>query len=39
MFVNDNIAKKDSASTYYRLDRNIVRPSTKHSQLSNKSIQ
>ena len=26
MFVNDNIEKKDSTSTPYRLDINLVRP-------------
>ena len=39
MFVNDNIAKKYSASTFYRLDSNIVRPATERSQRSIKIIK
>ena len=39
MFVNDNIAKKDSASTSYVLDSNLVRPATEYSQQSIKIIQ
>ena len=39
MFVNDNISRKEYASTFYGLDHNIVRPATKRSQSSIKVIQ
>ena len=39
MFVNENTATKGSASTSDGLDRTLVRPSTKRSQLSINIIQ